>query len=66
MSPFPPAISTPFDSRNRFRLQDSHTLNILTGAITGVSTQTGTFDAIFRLSDSLGGQTQKSFTLTIK
>ena len=42
------------------------TLDGSTGAITGVPTQQGTFSPTFKVTDSLGGQAQKNFTLTIK
>jgi hypothetical protein len=42
------------------------TLNSSTGAITGIPTQTGTFNLTFQVTDPLGGQAQKNLTLTIK
>jgi hypothetical protein len=41
-------------------------LNGSTGAITGVPTEIGTFHPTFKVTDPLGGQAQKTFTLTIK
>ncbi len=37
-----------------------------TGKITGTPTDAGTFNATFQVTDPLGGQAQKSFTLKIK
>jgi VCBS repeat protein/putative Ig domain-containing protein/List-Bact-rpt repeat protein/FG-GAP repeat protein len=41
------------------------TLNSLTGAITGIPTQTGTFNLTFRVTDPAGGSAQKLLPLTI-
>lgn len=41
-------------------------LNSLTGSVTGVPTELGTFTPAFRVTDSLGGRTEKSFALTIR
>jgi len=41
------------------------TLNGSTGAITGIPTQTGSFNLTFRVTDPLGGQAQKNLTLTV-
>ncbi len=35
------------------------------GAITGIPTQTGTFNPVFQVADQLGGVTQKPLTLTV-
>jgi hypothetical protein len=42
------------------------TLNSSTGAITGIPTQTGSFNLIFRVTDPAGGVAQKALALTIK
>jgi len=40
--------------------------NGATGRITGIPTSAGTFPLTFQVTDSLGGTTQKTLTLTIK
>ena len=41
-------------------------LNSVTGAITGIPTQTGIFNLTFQVTDPAGGIAQKALTLTIK
>lgn len=40
--------------------------NGVTGQLTGIPTSPGSFDLTFQVADALGGQAQKTFTLTIK
>jgi hypothetical protein len=46
-------------------LPTGFTLNSSTGAITGITTQVGTFNPTFKVIDSLGGHAQRNFALTI-
>jgi hypothetical protein len=47
-------------------LPSGFALNSSTGALTGTTAQTGVFNLTFQVTDPLGGQAQKDFTLTIK